>query len=76
MIFSAEKLEDIRLRNEVLYCMESAIRHGFTELARSFGETSRMLKERIDRGDYTERDMKREKVDMFLRRYEALTKHD
>lgn len=70
MIFSKEKLSDMEWRAKCLKVAEIALRwYGrtkdktFLDHAKYFGQESKKLKDFIERGDYTERDGRRKRVD-------------
>jgi len=78
MINSKEKQEDIKLREQFLYLIRSALRayesngNQFDyEMAKSFGEKARKLKQRVESEDYTEREQKRRRID---KKIQPLTK--
>lgn len=58
MLFSKEKLADLKEREDCLRMMNFCITRGFLEEAKEFGKLSRFYGERIKKDDYTELDRK------------------
>lgn len=52
MIFSLRKKQDMENRANMLEAMEIALRHDHVEIAKSFGESSHALAEKIAKDDY------------------------
>lgn len=52
MIFSPRKKQDMENRANMLEAMEIALRHDHVETAKSLGESSHTLAEKIGRDDY------------------------
>lgn len=66
MIISQSKLEDMAARDMMLEAMEIMIRTGDMESAKSFGESARKMKERIQTKDYSGEDAVLEKIQVAL----------
>ena len=74
-VISKAKLEDIEWRNRFLETMQVGLRmyektkdEKWLDCAKKFGETSATLRERIERGDYVNRDTEIAKVEEILKR--------
>ena len=74
-VISKAKLEDIEWRNKTLEVMLVALRQyaktkdrEWLRYMQSLGQASGVFKERIERGDYTERDTEIGKVEEILKR--------
>ena len=75
-LISKARLEDIDARNKTLECMAIALRQyardgdqKWFEYAKDFGKTSRIFQEKIEHGDYTQRDADIERVEQLLKRW-------
>ena len=67
MLISKEKLEDIKFRNNVIVLIKKAIRHSLMDKAKELGEISKEIKNRIEKGDYIERERQRRLVDKIIK---------
>jgi hypothetical protein len=76
MLVSKEKLEDIEARDRMLLDMHDCLlRYKETkdefwmDRAKEWGEMSKMMDERIKKGEYKERDKRRLWIDTLLARF-------